>query len=86
MALGNNKYRFEDAVDLSIEFMTDGARIYTVTFEDGKQKHFITTPQDIRQFLAGMYDKYNARGDVFDSEEYEERREKYILSIGGEKE
>ena len=73
--------KFDSLTKISTEFLPDGSRIYTLEFPDGGTKSFIISRDEEREFLKSMYNKKYMDGETFNADEYEEKREEYILSI-----
>ena len=69
---------FDKVTGHNTEFLTDGSRIYTFEFEDGVEKHFILPVDKIREFLKKSYEDAYANGEVFDTNQFEEKRSEYI--------
>lgn len=69
---------FEKVTGHNTEFLTDGSRIYTFKFEDGVEKHFILPADKIREILKVSWEYAWENGEVFDTDQFEEKRSEYI--------
>lgn len=73
--------KFENVKDHRTEFFTDGGRFYTFVFDDGAERSFILSSSEIRDFLKSKYEEKAAAGEVYAPDQYEEKREEYLLAI-----
>ena len=72
---------YDDVIKVNTEYLADGSRIYTFEWENGDSLSFILPVSEIREFLKGVYEKKCKNGETFSSNEYEDKREEYLLSI-----
>jgi hypothetical protein len=63
------------------EFLADRSRIYTFEFEDGAVESFVLSASDIKNFLKSSYEKAASEGKTFGPDDYEDKREEYLLSL-----
>lgn len=71
---------YDEVTKVNTEYLADRSRIYTFEWEDGKQLSFILPVAEIREFLKGVYEKRCENGETFGPDEYEDKREEYLLS------